>query len=259
MIIYKFSKFFLRLIKVIKFQIFKFFKAQYLYLDSSIRITSNYNDISFKHIFININNDPINNFLKKKNSPFIFIDIGAHQGTYTIVASLNKNCESCFAFEPVKETFEFLKKNIEINKITKAILINKAISNSNKNLKIFFDPLFSGKATMREKKNLSRERKKLFKTIEVISSTGLESLIINKKKIKLLVKIDVEGFENIVLNELFKSKFSNKINEIIFEVNPLLINYNKVETFLKEKGFTQFIKLSSDPVCYDVLAKKILE
>jgi len=51
-----------------------------------------------------------------------YIDIGAHIGT-TVMPFL-KLYDSCVAYEPNKENYSFLSKNIEINK---DLLLNKSI------------------------------------------------------------------------------------------------------------------------------------
>ena len=56
-----------------------------------------------------------------------FIDIGAHNGFYDVLVGLsNPNCKS-FAFEPVPENIEVIKKNLELNGL-KLSLHNVAIS-----------------------------------------------------------------------------------------------------------------------------------
>ena len=52
------------------------------------------------------------NFLSEISNEFIFIDIGANQGLYTICAAKNKFCSKVYSFEPINQTFSLLAKNV---------------------------------------------------------------------------------------------------------------------------------------------------
>ena len=65
----------------------------------------------------------------------IVMDIGAFSGLYSLlVASLNKESQ-IFAFEPVNETYNILKQNIQVNNFKNIIAIKKAVSDSNGKVK----------------------------------------------------------------------------------------------------------------------------
>ncbi|MBT8394998.1 MAG: FkbM family methyltransferase, partial [Bacteroidia bacterium] len=66
----------------------------------------------------------------------IFLDIGANVGAYTILASGEKNCKS-IAIEPIPETFNYLKKNIELNKLDQKVTLHN-VGLSYKNDRLFF-------------------------------------------------------------------------------------------------------------------------
>ena len=57
------------------------------------------------------------------------LEIGAHIGTFTILAS--KKAKKVYSFEPYPENFNLLKENLALNKITNVAPIRKAITEKN--------------------------------------------------------------------------------------------------------------------------------
>lgn len=66
------------------------------------------------------------NYIKNKD----IIDAGAFTGDTSLPLS-KRTTKNVYAFEPFKESFEILKKNIEDNNITNIIPINKSLGNKN--------------------------------------------------------------------------------------------------------------------------------
>ena len=115
---------------LIKFIIFKFFKWKVVNSYYGVKLNANYDDATFKFYMIGSYGDDYWKHISDKTQPFIFLDIGANQGLYTLCALMNKNCISCFSFEPVSKTFALLRKNVTVNDLsTKCHLVNKAITN----------------------------------------------------------------------------------------------------------------------------------
>lgn len=69
------------------------------------------------------------NFVKKQLKPGqTFVDCGAHVGYYTILASkIVGESGKVYAFEPSTSNFEVLKANIQLNKCSNVVAINKAL------------------------------------------------------------------------------------------------------------------------------------
>lgn len=74
-----------------------------------------------------------------------FVDIGAHIGYYTLLASsLVGNAGVVFAFEPDPENFSVLKKNVEAAACRNVFLVNEAVSIKTGVADLYLNPKNSG-------------------------------------------------------------------------------------------------------------------
>ena len=163
----------------------------------------------------------------------LFVDVGANHGHYTMISS--GICKSkSIAIEPVCETFERLKMNIQLNKLKNVKLYNIGISDSKGQLYISND-LGSMNRVIDDynKRN----------NCEIIKVTTLDKLLFKEQKISLL-KIDVEGFEKQVLlgcKEILKNQ---SLNVIIIELNNSNKYYgydeNDILSILEKSGFSPY-------------------
>jgi len=208
--------------------------------------------VNFKNIrlFINIK-DPIDKIIfykneyeekqikflydwVKKNKSNIFIDIGANFGIYSLRISKLFQILKVIAFEPVLTTFNKLKMNIKINNLGKRIkTYNIGLSNTNGLKKMVAlkrrNYIQSGGFSFNipKRKLTNEEITQYHKTIK-----GDEILKFKKKKI--VIKIDVEGYENKVLFGI-KNLLNN--NKILLQIEIFDDNFKKINKFLLEKKF----------------------
>ncbi len=123
----------------------------------------------------------------------IFVDIGAHLGRYTILASKIVGPQGLvIALEPIPETYKVLKDNVKKNNLNNIIVLPLAAWNVNTTLEFTVPPGRSG-STAKSLKHVSgiqlRGRKVRVK------ATTLDMLILEKLNLKRVdvIKIDVEG------------------------------------------------------------------
>lgn len=219
--------------------------------------------INFKNIRLYINiKDPIDkiifltneyeekqtNFLYqwiKVNKPNIFIDVGANFGIYSLRISKLFKILKIIAFEPVLTTFNKLKSNIKINNLEKKIkTYNMGLSNTNGLKKMIAlkrrDYVQSGGFSFYiPKKKLTDED-----VIEYHKSIIGDQVLKFKKK-KIVIKIDVEGYENKVLVGM-KNLLKN--NKILLQIEIFDRNFRKTNKFLLKNKFKLInkIKKASD-------------
>jgi FkbM family methyltransferase len=212
--------------------------------------------VDFKNIqlFINIK-DPIDkiifyknayeerqiNFLAEwieKNQPNIFIDIGANFGVYSLRISKLFQTLKVIAFEPVLTTFNKLKMNIKINNLEKRIkTYNVGLSSTNGLKKMIAlkrrNYIQSGGFSF----NIPRKKFTDEDIIQYHKSTKGDGVLKFKKK-KIVIKIDVEGYENKVLLGI-KNLLKN--NKILLQIEIFDDNFKKINKLLLYKKF-KFIK-----------------
>jgi FkbM family methyltransferase len=216
---------------------------------------ANYEDKTFKYYICGNYDNFFWNKLTNINYKFIFLDIGANQGLYTICAGRNSYNIATYAFEPVEKTYNFLQKNISLNNLShKCLLFQKAISDNTGSAQIVVKKNHSGSASLMAHKNIDpnlTERS----TVNTIDGNKLYTLI-KPEYISLIVKIDVEGLEPIVLKQLISSKLIENIKEIFFEAHYELIDIQEIEEILKKVGFKRFKRIKTGGSHYDILATK---
>ena len=245
----------------IKCELFKFFNnlqqilsKKYVLSRYGIMFKKNWKDQTFR-FYINASYGYFFwNFLSDISYNFVFIDIGTNQGLYTICAAKNKFCTEVYSFEPINSTFSLLAKNVFINKVSKKCrLLKKAVSDQTGTLDLSIKDNHSGAATIRLGCRAEGYIKK--EKIETVDQIVLNNLINNNKIFPIVLKIDVEGHEETVINTLIKSNFFKRVKIIFYEVDEDWVNPKKLEDLLKKNGFTKFLKKGNGSH-YDVLANR---
>ena len=184
--------------------------------DKTIYIMSHPNPTS-KHILSNgIYEKQLIDWAKDnyKNSAKIFVDIGAHMGTYSI--NLAPHFSHTHSFEAQKNTFYCLAGGIALNGLSDKItahhfaLTNPDDSGKTLNLKII--SLDGGGSSIRNLAN----------NVDPIATEEVETRTLDQFKLKRigLIKIDVEGAEIDVLKGAVKTLEENGYPPILFEAWP---------------------------------------
>ena len=214
----------------------------------------NWNDVNFEWILYGKYPKIYLKYIQEIKSPFLFVDIGANLGMFSLSAAQNKFCEKVIAFEPVLQTFEELKKNTIINNFeNKITLKNYGIADINGVMSISYDENHSGLSSLKYTPNKSS----VFQEVKVLNAIELNKVI--SKSYKIIVKIDVEGYEEIVIKELIKCNFFEQIDTILYECHDKWTNRKKINNILKKNGFSKFEDIHKEDNkgnLYDVFASK---
>ena len=159
----------------------------------------------------------------------LFIDVGSNHGHYTMISSGICDSES-ISIEPVKETYDRLIMNIELNKLKNVKSYNLGISDSEGEL--FFSNNMGSMNRIIEKGSEDN--------CELIEVTTLDKLLTSEQNISL-IKIDVEGYEKQVLLGGVETLKNPNLNVIIIELNGSSRQYdydeNETISIIKGHGF----------------------
>ena len=156
-------------------------------------------------------------FKKIIKQGMIVVDIGANIGYYTLIsAKLVGNKGKVYAFEPEPNNFEFLVKNVEINKYTNVITIQKAISNKHGKIELFVDKVNWGAASFSE--NNIQIQKGGIVEVEAVTLDEFFENVVRDDKVDF-IKIDTQGAEELIV-EGAEKVFKNNNLKIIMEFWP---------------------------------------
>ena len=178
------------------------------------------------------------NFILSLNDECVFVDIGANMGLYSLIAAKNKNIKKSYAFEPVPETMLKLIKNIKINKATEKIEAFDVAIGSNEGYEtIHTFSNHSGGATMRNKDLIEKLEAANITKVKVKNFKYLDEKI--NPDCDVHVKIDVEGLEQDVLDQLFKTSWCNKVKSIFIELDSRYGDTSKIIKTLLDNNFVE--------------------
>ncbi len=168
----------------------------------------------------------------------IFIDIGANIGWYSLIVDKLVDKEvKVFSFEPEPFNYELLLKNMDLNQARNIKPVRKAIGDREGEVNLYIYP----------DKNRGRHSALPIYNYGFIKVplTTLDSFVrsegINRVK---LIKIDVEGFEYMVLKGAIRTLSFTDF--VILEVTPEYmrrggVNYAEFVKFLAKLGFDMYV------------------
>jgi len=171
----------------------------------------------------------------KINEETVFIDIGANIGVFSLVAALNPNVVSIHSFEPDQESFAFLNRNILRNNASKIVPHNLAIGKEAGTSKLIKREGHSGVSRIY---TVDNKQGGALSTINMVNHIYLDKIFDSEKKI-YFVKIDVEGYELVVLEALQEAKIFPLIRGFFIEFDRVNGEVERIEEFLRKRKFIE--------------------
>jgi FkbM family methyltransferase len=176
-----------------------------------------------KNEFINITireDEIIEHFTPKQGD--VVVDIGAHIGRYTIIASKRVATNGkVVAIEASPSNFEMLNRNIKLNQLTNTISLNHAVYSKETKIKLYLPGEESGNTIYNTV--ISDRARNEEKFVEVNANTLdylLQSKGIKQEQINW-IKIDVEGAEFEVLKGATNILSNSKDIALLIEIHNL--------------------------------------
>tara|TARA_B110001450_G_C17571031_1_gene460780 strand:+ start:309 stop:1046 length:738 start_codon:yes stop_codon:yes gene_type:complete len=187
-------------------------------------------------------------YLKSLSKKFVFLDFGSNLGIYSLISSYNLNCKHLVAFDPLPNIKKIILKNFKLNKVN-GKFYNFGIYNKNIKKKLYTIKNHSGISSIIKHNNKNNFINATFKNYLFLKK--IES---NYKKYNFIIKIDVEGAEQILINELKKSNILKSTKSIFVEIREpkLLFKKKSIISQLKKNNF--FLKKFVKP--HDYLFEK---
>ncbi|WP_282147578.1 FkbM family methyltransferase [Algibacter lectus] len=180
------------------------------------------------------------NFISDKKTTVI--DIGANIGISSLYFSTLDCVDKIYAFEPVIDTFNQAEYNLELNKrIHKVASIkNVGLGKNDRTETVLYNKQSKGNVGVRgvlspSYANRSSEERDI-KIVE--TAKEIQTIIDNANGQKIMIKMDCEGAEYEIFENLSQSKILDKIDVIIMEWHD---NGSKtIEDTLLKFGFNIF-------------------
>jgi FkbM family methyltransferase len=170
-------------------------------------------------------------------SPWI-IDCGSHIGLSILYFKALYPQAKILGFEPAPETYKLLKENVERNHLKNVILMKKAVSNQEGKMKFYGDSSLTSSLLPERGSPNSIE-------VDVVKlSTYID------RNVDFL-KIDVEGAEDLVLDDLVASGKLGMVSQMVIEYHHhIKKDADRLSQFLKvleDHNFGYQIEGSSQP------------
>jgi len=177
----------------------------------------------------------------KINKGDVVVDIGAHIGTFSVLAGQKAGIKGeVYAYEPVPNTFDILKRNIHINSLQNIVYPYKLGISPKKERKEFYifkkdgKPLFHSSSFYREQSGVIGAT--VSEKIEVECITLEDIFELNGLDRIDVLKMDCEGEE---YNLLFgtSNKYLKRIDEMCIEYHdylPTKYNHQDLINYLSE-------------------------
>jgi FkbM family methyltransferase len=176
-------------------------------------------------------------FLEQIGPKDVMIDVGAHFGLYSLLAS--KRAARVLSIEADPKTFQYLQRNLTMNGVANVHAVQAGVSDRRESLSLFGNDALgdmSGHSFLPGDGRSDAVEVQCFPLIEIMKAHGFDSCDV--------LKIDVEGFEYRVLKPLFE--------QAVFRPRLVLVEYfeqrntGDVLALLRDQGYQLYLQTGRD-------------
>jgi FkbM family methyltransferase len=214
-----------------------------------VLLKGNWHDRTFQYCLFGTYGGRLARLLRGQERPFIFLDIGANQGLYSLIAAGNPACRQVIALEPAASTHGLLTANIAANPgADKVTAIRAGLSEQRG---AAFLSLASGHSGMASLRPGYTAKAAVQEEVELIDIAQLDEILTGD--LPIIVKVDVEGHEEAVMRSLAQSRHIKRISTVFYEVDCNWSDEASLKTILGAAGFGGFTRYGRG-AHFDVLA-----
>lgn len=216
-----------------------------------VYLRTRWTDATFHFCLLGTYGKALANVLASQKSSYSFIDIGANQGLFSLLAAQQQSSDAVFSFEPIASNFAYLNDNFWINRLNhKVTMVRAAIAHEQGAQVIEVNPRHSGAASLR---TAARGDGKYHEKIITYNAKDLTTLLADVSN--CIIKIDVEGMELTVIRQLDEAGVLARAQAVFYEVDLRWCQPSVIEQYLQKVGFNQFQRIGRTRH-YDVLATR---
>lgn len=164
----------------------------------------------------------------------IFMDVGGYIGD--IPLKFGMMSKEMHSYEPMQDSFELLKKNIEFNNLTNCFAYNVALGNTSGETQIYF-------GEKHKSSHMSISKIKVRGRTEI----SVKQLDFSEEFIRIqptFLKMDIEGAEYEILENIDLSLLEN-LSKLVIEFHPQMVENGYERTSTLEKELSSMFKVNS--------------
>ena len=215
-----------------------------------VRMWPNWDDRTFAYCQYGTYGPYLADLLASIDRPFCFLDVGANQGLFSLIAAKNPQCQRIIALEPVPDTHRLLAANLALVGLEgRAEALNVGLSDVAGTHAIAVNPVHSGQASL----EAHMAGRPACRSIDITLVTMAELDAHLPGDLPLFVKIDVEGHEPVIIDALLASHHARRVMGIFYEHDNRWTDNATIAHALYRAGFAKLARYGRGKH-FDVLA-----
>jgi FkbM family methyltransferase len=215
-----------------------------------VRMWSNWDDRTFAYCQYGTYGPYLADILASIDRPFCFLDVGANQGLFSLIAARNPHCQRIVALEPVPATHALLAANLALAGLDgRAEALMAGLSHTAGRAAIAVNPVHSGQASLEAHMQARPDCRTL--AVEMMTMAELEPHL--PAHLPLFVKIDAEGHEPVIIEDLLASPCSARVLGIFYEHDNRWTDNATIQRAFYRAGFARLARYGRGRH-FDVLA-----
>lgn len=221
------------------------------------RFRKNYSDVTFRFYITGAYDFHLARTIQCISESFVFIDVGANQGLYSILAAKNPKCEHVIAFEPVPQTWQRLRENLMINNVSSKVNpVRAAVGDVARNVDMCVPATHSGAASIIETDIPQAGGGGGCETVQQLGPLQVDEILLPAKDLPMFIKVDAEGFDERIVSALRNLKVWSAVQWIYFETKNAAERNDLLQSLSKE-GFVEKYRTNTDRSSCDILVSKL--